>query len=940
MSDPLRTYLKRANFLEVKGDSKNADKSVIPSERKLTHRSDLSPRSSISSPSQHFINLLDKPDTMSEFKSDYKDKDPKNTTKVETFYGKGGISWDAIPKTRTASSRVESRGNIQIFPIEEGKTSAGIQTTPRPTLYNSDTKPLPTEQPLESADTKRYTGLAKLPRIKMPQHFSDVRTAYKMYGEMLKKRGISVEKKLFEISAPPNVKSRFLNETVCYKAKKTAQVDRLNKTMDQAYQIMTEEDNNLANNELFEVTIIFPENINTFDDMGKYYVKLDMWKYWKMHSKHFENATEIFEFQNTMNMLKEKGLFTDLHLAVTQNYEKIMNSTRKDRLIQEPAAIKEKIKVLEQEGLYYLIFDLMVMNYCISKDMNERVMDSIYNEIMLNFEKKYKKKIEVTALLFLDGTNIRNIMEVPLNTEILIAGVQENLMSKTKVATEILVDFKKENYYQTIKYQLKEDWLANNTHMVMDKKDQPHAEYKPMKVYINPVIREKVQNNEPKYRYSAVESFVVGSMKSSTVEYFLNPMGPAYKRSLTTKRERMKKDFIDSKRSSIPHGRRRRNIVSRDAVSRASDSTNFIDIESLSKSKIDADSLKSADASVSISTKFGELIEKTKDYRKRSLIFQAKDQSFDIERRASGLAGSEKTPERKGSQISQATSKKSKNQKLLSMLFEGSKEGEDAEAPSEKLDNAQIKKIMEVYPDISRRDIIEIHSKFITLAELSARRKQIEKQKATKKEKEKLKAPVNLGTIQKFNSVRVVKENWLKERETKIDLSQINLKSLVDLDILFDYSPFFVIRPEVLNQAIVKAASCSVATDPLGVISWENFLSLHVVVIQGLGTKEQKIDFLCKLFCPKKDRLVTKQEFVNLMRIILTCNKKFNTGQVNIDDAIETMWRSDFLPSGCVKDHNFLIAENFKKAMMCDKIFCEVFMQIVNDELEISDNIN
>ncbi len=56
--------------------------------------------------------------------------------------------------------------------------------------------------------------------MKVPQHFSDVRVAYRRYGDMLKENGFRVEKKLFDITPPPDVKPRLLNETSCYTAKK------------------------------------------------------------------------------------------------------------------------------------------------------------------------------------------------------------------------------------------------------------------------------------------------------------------------------------------------------------------------------------------------------------------------------------------------------------------------------------------------------------------------------------------------------------------------------------------------------------------------------------------------------------------------------------------------------------------------------------------------
>ena len=46
------------------------------------------------------------------------------------------------------------------------------------------------------------------------------------------------------------------------------------------------------------------------------------------------------------------------------------------------------------------------------------------------------------------------------------------------------------------------------------------------------------------------------------------------------------------------------------------------------------------------------------------------------------------------------------------------------------------------------------------------------------------------------------------------------------------------------------------------------------------------------------------------------------------------MWKTDFVPCGCVK-HGELIIENFKKAMDMEKISSEVFMSLINENLAI-----
>lgn len=262
---------------------------------------------------------------------------------------------------------------------------------------------------------------------------------------MLKKKGFGVPQKLFEITAPPNVKSRLNNETACFVSKKIPTIKVHNLSMDNAYNLISEERN--QTNEIFEITVIFPELINTFEEMGKYYIKIDLEKYWKKYSVHFNDSNEIFEFQALTKLLEESSYFPDIYTSICEAYPFLMAPGRKENFIYSPTEIRAKVKVLEQEGLYQNIFDLLVVNFCVSREMNERIMDSLYSEVMAEFDRKYRQKLEVDSMMFLNTREIRTLLEIPLSTDILMAGKRENIFHKSKFATDLLVDFKKDNYY-------------------------------------------------------------------------------------------------------------------------------------------------------------------------------------------------------------------------------------------------------------------------------------------------------------------------------------------------------------------------------------------------------------------------------------------------------------------------------------------------------------
>jgi hypothetical protein len=233
---------------------------------------------------------------------------------------------------------------------------------------------------------------------------------------------------------------------------------------------------------------------------------------------------------------------------------------------------------------------------------------------------------------------------------------------------------------------------------------------------------------------------------------------------------------------------------------------------------------------------------------------------------------------------------------------------------------------------------LQIYAKFLTLAELTARRKLMEKQ--ANKEKEKIaKAQgimVHKKTVSdKFTTMHSFQLQYLKQQEENFDLASLTLNNLVDMDILMKYTDFLAARTEHLAQNIIKASALSTYPDPNGVISWENFLTFHVVVIYGKGSKEHIIKFLTNLFCPRKDaKNFNKDEVMTTLREIVTFNKRFNSTPEIIEEVCTAIWNGDLLPAGCIENHTILKRENFMKAMECDKIYAEVFLNVVNPDLE------
>ena len=256
------------------------------------------------------------------------------------------------------------------------------------------------------------------------------------------------------------------------------------------------------------------------------------------------------------------------------------------------------------------------------------------------------------------------------------------------------------------------------------------------------------------------------------------------------------------------------------------------------------------------------------------------------------------------------------------------------EEPKRKLTLEESARIQKIYPYSTRKDLIEIYTKYLTLAELTARKNQLEKSSIQTSQKGKMITATPGSTTNKF-SMQTFKSTTVKtkviEKEKKFDPTQVTLDDIVEVELLCEFVDFFKVRSPRARSLIIRASN--IISDPANIISWDNFLNLNIVVLLGKGTKEQKINFLEKLFCPSTVRGIPKQDFLTILRDILAPNQKLNGVEVDVNETVENIWRSDFLPSGCVKNNNILIPENFRKAMECDKIFTDVFMQLINEDI-------
>lgn len=832
-----------------------------------------------------------------------------------------------------------------------------------------------------SQSRRFYTSLLQQPKIKKEAHYSDVRTAFRRYNDLLKLEGIYIHNPTLKKKTAENTtstsKKRITRDSSMIEPKKS-QTRSQNLSMDDIRPQGTSRGIEKGPKD-FEVCFVFPEFFKSYQDIGKNSIKVNILKYWLKYNKIFKDEENVLYFQKVVKKLKDQGHITSFYDCIETCESARGPYVEDDRKLPSQEVIRKRIENLQKEGFYSELIKYLVAIYSQSLELDERSLDAMQGDIARQLRIKFDLHCKIDTFMFLNGESIRTILDIPTDPSIIFAGQSERLSFDLQFMHDTYADHKREEFNAQGISWIKTAWFKNHVSENIPKNyDLIHS---------GSVLKTEGNNSSfnggitsgaevrfaTTYSPTRSKSQKVGSERAlltrepwSSHQIDSTAKNPVYKNNgikrlgggllVPTQKTYKRKPTIPTNRSSAhkesPQQQTYHPTPSLRGRKMSGMSTINDDLQTLGSSKRDFSHQKSLSA---VSFENDEILSSKVKKTIFKEVTEKEEENFDsIEPLSSPLrtvayekrSRSTLRPEKESYEpivtpIKGMPQKRSLSNNMHhdSSVFTGGLatsarlrlKKKAIEESGFKMSLEERQRILNEYPTMSKAEIHEIYSQFLILCEVSARKEICAKAQVLDQihNKEKSIAAKN---------ARKTEPNWalariaVKRQDQEFNNYKLNVHSDISREVLVAYNDFLKNKPEQLRERLITAAF--VKNDTWGMMRWENFLNLYVTILKGKGTLEHQVNFMEKLFYQGDEESIARDEVERILYYILSSNRIIAHKILSYSESIEQVWEEEFVKWGCV-DENRLVREKFLQALRSKKINAESFLKLMNDKIGI-----
>ena len=749
---------------------------------------------------------------------------------------------------------------------------------------------------------KSYKSITHQPRLKKVQHYSDVRTAFRKYNDILKQGGISLEK---SVASKRNTRSVLQNVAeeklvVDIKSKeKSLKQDILDAIADSEKIVPSKENIGL------EVCIVIPEFYTSPEDLGRYSFRFDLLPHWRKYNKIFQNTSNVQYFLDLLEELKSKGKISSFHSILEIYDQQREYNLRSTDDLPSQASIQNMVDHMKEQGFDDELLRYIVTVYAQSIQLDYLSLDAMQEDITVKLRVTHDKEYRIDSLMFLNGEQVETILDVSSNTKVLFAGQKCNLAIKMASMVESIQRHNEQQSINLILSKVKTSWHHNITD----------------KTLMSPTLP-KLPKEDKIERDSSIPTTRDRSLNSVKARCFSNSFNGIRDKQILSKKENSSKNKdsrVDQTMNNhyfqpyVP-GRQHR-VQSR-----------HLDNNSIVK----ASKAQSFDLGRSDQTKTKILDTNLSLIKTRNQILLPKI------RHASAM----KSNIRREEKYSHLNNSLLENESQISSSFQLNKNSNINICSIEKISSqrrastiqvpdSEYYRIRREYTELEKADLHEIYSHFILLGGVSERRKILD-QKRKYEEINKRSNSVAAKQLKSQDKNWAITKVMLNKCSEEFRIDQLSIESSVSVDVLIEYDEFLQNKSPKMREKILIATQ--VMSESLGQIHWENFLNFYTVVIKGKGNPEQQKTFLVRLLFPNDEEMVTKESVLEILQEILETNRILKGRLRNVHESSELIWARDFEGAGCA-ENGYLVHKKLKESLRNNQTSSESFLKLLNDQI-------
>jgi len=830
-----------------------------------------------------------------------------------------------------------------------------------------------------SQSRRFYTSLLQKPKIKKEAHYSDVRTAFRRYNDLLRLEGIYIHNPTLKKNTAESKKRIRRDNSIITEKKIQAESSR-NLSMDDMKPI---EESTLETkpstynppSRNFEICVVFPEFFKSYADIGKHSIKVNILKYWLKYNKIFKDEENVLYFQKVIQDLKENGHMTTFYDCIESSESGRGPYVEEGKKAPSQEAVRKRIENLQKEGFHSELIKYLVAIYSQSLELDERSLDAMQGDIARQLRIKYDLYCKIDMLMFLNGEPIRSILDIPSDASIVFAGQASKLALDLEFMNETYAEHKREEFNAQGISWIKTAWLKNNINENIPKNyshvasnslktegntsftnayGAPDARFATAVDHHSPVRSKSLKPNsnltlltrEPWSAHKIDSTAKNPVYKTNGVKRLggglLVPSQKTFKsknnRSYRAAKDLHPQQTYNAEPSSQTRGRKMSGstTINDDLQTLGSSKRDFSHQKSLSAVSFENDEIPSLKGKRTIFREVTEREEENMDsieplsqiktvYEKRSRsTFQREKETFEPV-----VAPIRGMPQR-GETLN-------KNMHHDSSVFTGGLatstrlrlKKKAIEESGFKMSLEERNRILNEYPTITKAEIHEIYSQFLILCEVSQRKKICARVQVLDK-------IYNQERSVAADKARKTEANWALERiavkrqDEEFDASRLNVHSDVSREVLVEYNDFLKNKPEQMRERLITAAF--VKADTWGMLRWENFLNLYVTVLKGKGTAEHQVNFIERFFYQGDEESIARDEVERILYYIISSNRIIAHKILSYSESIEQVWNDEFVAWNCVED-NRLVRVSFVKALRAKNIKSESFLKLMNDKI-------
>ena len=830
-----------------------------------------------------------------------------------------------------------------------------------------------------SQSRRFYTSLLQQPKIKKEAHYSDVRTAFRRYNDLLKLEGIYIHNPTLRKKTAEGASKKKITRDNSMIEPKKSHTRSQNLSMDDIRPQETSRIHQKGSSN-FEVCFVFPEFFKSYQDIGKNSIKVNILKYWLKYNKIFKDEENVLYFQNVIKKLKDQGHITSFYDCIESSESARGPYVEDDKKLPSQEFIRKRIENLQKEGFYSELIKYLVAIYSQSLELDERSLDAMQGDIARQLRIKFDLHCKIDTFMFLNGEHIRTILDIPTNPSIIFAGQSEKLSFDLQFMHDTYAEHKREEFNAQGISWIKTAWFKNHISENIPKNyDLIHSNsilktegnntsfnggitsaaeirfataYSPTRSKSQKVGSERAlltrepwsshkidsTAKNPVYKNNGIKRLGGGLLVPRQKTYKPKPSNPSH-RSSTQKESQPQQTY-----QPTPSLRGRKmsgtSTINDDLQTLGSSKRDFSHQKSLSAVSFENDEILSSKVKKTIFREVTEKEEENMDsieplssplrttvaYEKRSRsTLRPEKESFEpVITPIKGMP-----PKRSLSNNMHHDSSVFTGGLATSTRYRLKKKAIEESGFKMSLEERQ--RILDEYPTMTKAEIHEIYSQFLILCEVSARKEICAKAQVLDKihNKEKSIAAKNARkTEPKWALARIA----VKRQEQEFESSKLNVHSDISREVLVAYNDFLKNKPEQLRERLITAAF--VKPDTWGMLRWENFLNFYVTILKGKGTLEHQVNFMEKFFYEGDQESVARDEVERILYYVLSSNRIIAHKILSYSESIEQVWEEEFVKWGCVEE-NRLIREKFLQALRSKKINSESFLKLMNDKIGI-----